>query len=236
MSGLLAIGEQLYVADGPMARDFGIPWDTRMIVAVLGDGSVWVESPVLAAHETLAEIAALGPVRYALASTPRHVWRLGPWHTLFPEAELWACRRTVATLKPDALLPLRTLTGEAEPSWAADFDQVAVKGSFAIEEICYLHKPSGTLIVGDLIEVLSPRPGKRLHNVLLRFGGQAAPDGGTARDIRASFLNRAALRASLERVLDWDFDQVVVGHGPIITTDARGFVARAFAWAFRRSA
>jgi hypothetical protein len=52
-------------------------------------GDVWVNSPAAVPSETLGEITGKGPVRYLVAGTPRHVWRLSGWRTLFPEAELW---------------------------------------------------------------------------------------------------------------------------------------------------
>lgn len=60
-------------------------------------------------------------------------------------------------------------------------------------------------------------------------------DGGTSVDIRAAFWNRRALRASVGRVLDWDFDQLVLAHGPQQTSGAKPFVERALAWALGSS-
>jgi hypothetical protein len=61
----------------------------------------------------------------------------------------------------------------------------------------------------------------------------AGPDGGTARDIRLSFWNRKAARASVESVLAWDFDQLVMAHGPCVDTGAKSFVEKAFDWVLR---
>jgi hypothetical protein len=60
-----------------------------MIVVKLGDGSLWINSPVEASEATFAEIAALGWVRYLVAPTSLHVWRLVSAHCRFPDAELW---------------------------------------------------------------------------------------------------------------------------------------------------
>jgi hypothetical protein len=58
----------------------------------------------------------------------------------------------------------------------------------------------------------------------------AATDGGTARDLRLSFWNRNAVRASVESVLGWDFDQLVMAHGPCVNTGAKATVEKAFDW------
>ncbi len=209
----------------------GIWFPTRMTVAVLRDGSLWIESPVSVSYETLTRLAGLGRVAYLVANTPRHVWRLESWHALFPDAQLWVPRATPATLA-HRKLPLAGVLGRGPvPAWAEDLQHVAVEGSSFIEEICFLHTPSRTLILGDLIQVHELRRGHLLGNALKRAGGVAAPDGGTALDIRATFWDRTALRSSVERLLDLDFDTVVLAHGPCITSDAKSFVERAFAWA-----
>jgi hypothetical protein len=229
----LQFAERLLVVEGPVVRDMRMPFPTRMTVAVLADGSLWVESPVPVSYETLTRLTELGPVRHLVANTPRHVWRLELWHELFPDADLWAARTTPATLRHGPLPLVRTLGRQAPDLWAEDLDQVPIEGSRLIEEVCFLHKPSRTLIVGDLIQVHPLLAGSPVLNALKRAGGVAAPAGGTARDIRMSFWDRGALRASVERLLEWDFDRLVMAHGPCLTEGARPFVERALAWAVR---
>ena len=70
------------------------------------------------------------------------------------------------------------------------------------------------------------------RNALIAWGGVAAPRGGVGRDIRLTFRDKAAARDSIERILAWDFDRLVMAHGPIVTNAARETVADAFAWLF----
>src|ERR1035438_5039636 len=99
MADLLAFAENIWIVNGPNVRDMGIMFTTRMAVVKLSDGSLWVNSPVSVPFDTLASVAECGPVKYLLAATPRHVWRLAACHTLFPAAQLWARRTTPFTLK-----------------------------------------------------------------------------------------------------------------------------------------
>lgn len=75
--------------------------------------------------------------------------------------------------------------------------------------------------------------GKPFHNALLKMGGVVSPHGGVPLDIRLSFTNRALARQSLEKLLSWDFDKLVVAHGACIEKDAKPFVKRAFQWLAR---
>jgi hypothetical protein len=229
-SKLHRFADGLIVIDGPIVRDLGMPFTTRMTVVVLVDGSLWVESPVALDHDTMTQLTELGPIRYLVSSTQRHVWRLEAWSQLFPDAELWAAPRTLATVRRQKLPMTGTLSNAGPPAWATDLDQVAIEGSRFVEETWFFHKPSRTLIVGDIIQVHDLRPGHHLSNVLKRAAGVAGPDGGCSLDIKASFWNRKALRESVHRVLDWDFDKLIVAHGPCLKEGARPFVDRALAW------
>ncbi|MGD0859355.1 MAG: DUF4336 domain-containing protein [Terracidiphilus sp.] len=230
MADLLTFGENIWIVDGPNVRDMGVMFTTRMAVVKLSDGSLWVNSPVSVPFDTLKRITELGPVRYLLAATPRHVWRLAAWHTLFPEAQLWAPRPTPFTLKKGHL-PFTGILGDEPPqAWKDDFDQLAFKGNPFIEEIFFFHKQSRTVILDDLIQIHPMEKGKSFRNALWKLEGVASPYGGVALDIRLSFTNRDLARRSLEKLLSWDFDKLVIAHGVCVEQDAKPFVERAFRW------
>ena len=149
MPDLQAFAKDVWIADGPRVRDFGVMFTTRMEVVKLSNGSLWVNSPVVVPFDTLQRITQLGPVRYLVAATPRHVWRLEMWHTLFPEAELWAPRSTPFTLKK-GYLPLTGILADGPPEcWADDLDQLVFKGNPLIEEVLFFQRESRTVILDD---------------------------------------------------------------------------------------
>lgn len=230
LSGVHAFAPNVWIIDGPTVRDFGMLFTTRMTVVKLADGSVWVESPVSVSFETFTRITEWGPVRYLVAATPRHVWRLAAWHTLFPDAQLWVPRPTPFTLKKGHL-PLTGILSDAPQSdWAEDCDQLAFQGNPLIEEVLFFHQASRTVILGDLIQVHPSVKGKPLRNALFQLEGVAGPMGGVALDIRLSFTNRKLARRSLDKLLSWDFDKLIIAHGACIEKDAKPFVEQAFHW------
>jgi glyoxylase-like metal-dependent hydrolase (beta-lactamase superfamily II) len=229
-SGLQKFGENIWIIDGLPVRDMGVMFTTRMVVVRLSSGSLWVDSPVALPPDTLKRIADLGPVRYILAATPRHVWRLAAWHELFPEAELWAPRPTPFTLKKGDLHLAGVLGDEPYQAWANDFDQLAFKGNPLIEEVLFLHKPSRTVILDDLIQIHPRVKGRLFRNALFKLEGVEAPQGGVGLDIRLTFIHRTLARRSLEKLLSWDFDKLIIAHGPCIERNAKPFVERAFRW------
>lgn len=230
MAEFTEFAKNLWVVEGPNVRDMGIMFTTRMSIVKLADGSLWVDSPVPAPPDVLERITWLGPVRYLIAATPRHVWRLASWHDLFPEAELWACKSSPLTLKEGSLSFTGTLTDQPPRSWAGDLDQMAFKGNPLIEEVIFLHKGSGTVILDDLIQYHPPVQGKLLRNALFKLAGVAYPHGGVGLDIRLSFIHRNLARQSLAKLLSWDFDKLIIAHGECVEKDAKAFVERAFRW------
>ena len=233
MPALQSFARNIWIVDGPIVRDMGVNWTTRMAIVKLSDSSLWVSSPVSVPFETLKVITALGPVSYLVAATPRHVWRLEAWRALFPEAQLWAPRRTPMTLNKGRL-PLTGILGDApSPDWEADFDQLAFKGSPLIEEVVFFHKESGTVLLDDLIQNHPEVTGKPLRNALLKLAGVASPHGGVPLDIRLSFTNRKVARQSLQKLLAWDFDKLIIAHGVCVEKGAKVFLERTFRWLIR---
>ena len=52
---------------GPSVRFVFASLPTRMIVVKLGDGSLWINSPVAVLREKLDQISAIGHIRYLAA-------------------------------------------------------------------------------------------------------------------------------------------------------------------------
>lgn len=226
MGNLEGIGDDLWVMDGPTALDFLVlPYQTRMTITRLDDGGLWIASPVPCSYEDLCKVTALGSVRHLLSPTPRHRWRLESWHTLFPAAALWSCKVGPATLGRRTL-PAGLLSDVAPPAWAGQLDQVRYPGR-GFEETTFHHRKSGTLLLEDIVQA-HPRQENPLLNALVRFGGLGG-EGGVPRDIRA-LTRTVEARLWAERVLSWDFDQLVIAHGPIIRSGAKARVTRAFDW------
>jgi hypothetical protein len=233
MPELTPFGDSIWVVDGPNVRDMGLLFTTRMTVVRLSDGSVWVESPVTLPEGVLEQVGRIGPVRYIVVSTQRHIWRLNAWHDLFPNAQIWAPTKAALTVGDIDVTVEDLFTDTPAQGWAHDFEQLAFKGSSLLREVIFFHKHSQTVIMGDLIQVNPILKGKPFRNIVFRLAGAAYPKGGVSLDIRMSFRNRLLARESLERLLSWDFDKLIIAHGACIETNAKSFVMDAFAWLLR---
>jgi hypothetical protein len=50
------------------------------------------------------------------------------------------------------------------------------------------------------------------------------------RKFRLAFTNRRAARASLEHVLSWPAEKVLMAHGTPVSEDRQAFIGRTFRW------
>jgi hypothetical protein len=114
-----------------------------------------------------------------------------------------------------------------------DLDQLIFRGNLFIEEVHFFHKCSRTVILGDFIPNHLPVKGRPLSNALFKLAGVAYPHGGVALDIRLSFTHRKPAKRSLEKLLSWDFDKLILAHGICIEQNAKPFVKQAFRWLMR---
>ena len=59
MEYLHEFANNIWLADGPVVRDMGALFTTRMTIVKLSDGSIWIESPIPVSFATLNEISQL---------------------------------------------------------------------------------------------------------------------------------------------------------------------------------
>ena len=99
-------------------------------------------------------------------------------------------------------------------------------GASYLTEVVFFHRHSHTALFADLIQNFPRDWFKGWRGVLARLGGIVAPNPSTPRDWRASFLDRGAARAALDRVLAWPIERVLIAHGDLPTEDGAAFVVR----------
>jgi hypothetical protein len=220
---------RLWTAWRPL-RFYGIAMGTRMTLCRLSDGTVWVHSPIDPDPELLAQIARIGPVAHIVAPSKLHHLWVRPFAERFPEARLYASPDLPARCKD---LRFDGVLGDApEAGWAADLDQCLVRGNLYLDEVVFLDPSSRTLIVADLCEEgsadwpLLSRLAARIAGIYQRHG--------PPRDMKLMFRHdRAATRRSVERILSWDFDRMILSHGTLLHTGAKDVFARAYEFALR---
>lgn len=218
----------LYLADGPEVSFYGFPYPTRMVVVGLQDGSTWVWSPIALGPELARDVEAIGPVRHLVSPNKIHHLFLKEWTERWPEARLYA-PPGLARKRTD--LPFHAeLTEHPDPAWAAEIDQTIFRGSLAMEEVAFFHRPSRTAIFCDLVQRHDPAELTGWKGCVMRLDGLVGERGSTPREWRASFLRRGPARAARAHVLAWQPERLVIAHGACAQENATEILERALAW------
>ncbi len=226
------LGDSLWLAEGDVVSFFGFPYPTRSVVVRLAEDRLWVWSPIRLADDLRREIDRLGAVAHLVSPNRLHHLHLAEWRAAYPAAKLWGPQSTVRRFRKLAFAG--ALTDAPPPDWASDIDQAWFRGSFAMDEIVFFHRPSRTAIVADLIQTFDDAFLRRhwswWSRPLARLGGIAAADPGAPRDWRRSFLDRAPARAARAKALSWECERVVIAHGAWARSGGQAFLRRALAW------
>lgn len=224
-----SFGPHIWTMDGDEVRMFGVlPFTTRMTVVRLHSNGVWLHSPVLPTPERQGVIDRLGPVEYLVAPNKIHSLGIKPWKALYPSAAVWVSP-SFTKRHPDIAADATLTNGVAAP-WSDDLDHCVIEGHAVLDEVAFLHKPSRTLILTDLIQKHETAGESWIWRGVKGTAGILGRDGGVPLDIKLSVRDRAAVRRSLETILGWDFDNLVIAHGHCLTGGAKTAVSRAFQW------
>jgi hypothetical protein len=198
-----------------------------MTVVRLRSGDWLLHSPTVLTAELREALAELGEVRFVVPASSIHGHLfMEQYRAAYPACELFSAPgldRKRRDLTFDALL------GSApDPRWSDELDQAAVLGHRFVTEIVFLHRASRTLIIGDLCFAIgesAPAPMRAVSRAMRRYK-RVSP----TPMFRLGLRNKRAARRSLDRILDWDFDRVIVGHGDVLERGGRDALRKAYAW------
>jgi hypothetical protein len=221
---LIPLDRDLWVAPRPLPLWLG-DVGTRMSVMRLRDGGLLLHSPVALDPPLREAVDRIGPVRFVVGPNRMHHFYLRDWAEAYPDALLWG-----APGLPEKRRDLRFegVLDDAAPGFAGEVETRLVEGAPALSEVAFLHRPTRTLLLADLAFNVTrgPRNRARLFHWLVGATGRFGPH----RIARATIRDRRAARRSIDAILAWDFDRVVVPHGDVLETGGRTAMEAAFAF------
>jgi hypothetical protein len=207
----------------------GLDFHARTTVIRLSSGELLVHSPSPVDDGLLGRIHDIGPVAHLIAPGSYHYFHVAAWQEAFPEAIVWICPG-VERKQPDLEFDW-FLSDSAPDAWAGEIDQVLVRGNRLIWEVVFLDRPSKTLIVTDLLENIGEKSGavdwqlKLWWKAVFHMWDNPKP----APEYQMGWKDRRAAKRCLERILEWDFDRIVLSHGENIESDAKAVLRKAWA-------
>ncbi len=219
------IAPGLWGAEHDLFMNGFIHFRGRMTVVALDGGGVLLHSAIPIDDALAAELSAIGPVKHIVAPNRLHHVHLPDVMPRYPDATVWAApgldkkRKDIAF---DAEL------GSHTPAWSSELDSLFIAGVPWADETVFLHRASRTLVVTDLVFNIQSVQGWLSKWVLKMAGayGRLAQ----SKMLRFATRDRAAVGRSVQQLLDWDFDRLVMAHGDIIESGAKDRLREALWW------
>ncbi|MBD5778827.1 DUF4336 domain-containing protein [Pelagicoccus sp. NFK12] len=195
-------------------KALGVNIGRNVTVIRLSSGELLLHSTAPFTSQQVERIRGLGKVR----------WITDPMvdHDTFSQKGIAAFEEAVF-LAPDGFPEQQGVSVQPllpiPEAWGEEIQVLRLEGADSFSEHVFFHRSSRTLIVCDLL-MNFPDPGSSWQRMALRIGLGPKQDPGTSRRLKFAVKDRQRFRASLEKVLQWPFERVVVGHGEPLREDA----------------
>ena len=222
---LNTIDQEIWELNHPL-NPAGIQLGHRMVVIRLHSGELLVHSPTPLDEHLAGALEALGTVRCIVAPSCFHDLFLPPYFERYPDAA-FCCVPGFSAQHPE--FPFTDVLSDHSPDfWQEDIEHLVIQGLPSLNEAVFLHRRSHSLIVADLVFNIRGDCSFMTRLVMKLNGAynKTAP----SRLFKTFIKDRSAMKASLQQVLEWDFDRIIVGHGEVVETGGKEALRQAYAW------
>ena len=211
-----------------MAAPIKLPGGLRMPLAAtvvrLVDGSLLLYSPIALDDASVAALREHGEVGHIVAPSLLHHMYAKAAAERFPKAVLHVARGLAA--RNSALAGGRELgETEAGAGWGDGIEAQRIDGAPKLAEVVLFHRPSGTLMCADLVFNVTAHA-NLMTRVILGMTGTGGKQVAQSRIWQFAVRDRAATRASLDRVLAWPIQRVAPCHGEVAAIDRAGLAQK----------
>lgn len=183
------------------------------------NGSLLLHSPLDVDPKAVEE---LGEPRWVLAPNRFHHLHVGPW--LERGLEGFAAPG-LSERRPD-LDFAQVVDEECEP-FGDEVLMIPLRCFPLANEVVVLHRPSRTLIVTDLVFHFTPSTPWLTRSVLWSSGAYPGP---RVSIVEKLLTKREIAREELGRLLDLDFDRLIMSHGAPFETGGKDALREAYRW------
>jgi hypothetical protein len=229
---LKPVAENVWIVDsGPLGSWMRLP--IRMTVVRLGSGALWLHSPTRLTPGLRTEIDALGVVGHLVAPNSAHWMHLEAWQRGYLNATTWAAPglRDRKAVKDAGVRIDSDLSDTPPDAWTDEIDQIIVPGGAGFREVAFLHRPTRTLVLTDLIDNLERDRLSLPTRLFAGLAGALAPNGKAPIYLRMVVnLRRRDAAAAAARIIAWEPARVIFAHGRWFDRDGSTCLRRSLSW------
>ena len=224
------LAANLWVVDRPFKLPYiRVEVGTRMTCIRLTGGRLVLHSPVKLDAALRQSLDALGEIKAIVAPNRLHHLFLAEYITSYPQAGVYTAP-SLRKKRPDLRIT-GELGDEPQNEWRGEIEQHLFRGAPRLNEVVFFQPATRTLVLTDLAFNISKNAAKRS---LLFYWLWDVGHFGPHRFVRLRGIrDRTAAGASVERILRWNFDRIIVSHGDVL--ESGGYEQFASAFAFLRN-
>lgn len=229
---LKSIDRDLWIAEQPQ-KFFGLPVGARMTVILLSGERLLLISPIKIDANTKEQLDSIGKVEFIIAPNLFHYLYLEECQQLYPEATLIAPPE-LDSKRPN--LAIAQTFYKDEISFDSELEYLLFEGFqgfippkiVTVNEIVFFHPVSKTLILTDTAFNFD-----RSFPLVTQLATRVL---GCYDNLRPSILEKIAtkdkekVKHSLQKILAWDFQRIIVAHGDIVETNAKEQLKAGYQW------
>lgn len=229
---LRAIDKNIWVGEQPL-KYLGLNVGTRMTVIRLVTGELVVISPIQVDSITINQLNSIGNVNYIIAPNLYHYLFATDFKSIYPKAQFWATpglefKRTELPIDKILSFDERSSLNGVDYLLFDGFKTLDTNGYSLLNECVFFHQESHTLVLTDTAYYFDES-----FSLTTQLAAKLI---GSYKKLRPSLLERIAtgelekVKLSVQKVLSWDFNRVVMAHGSIVESDAKQKFREGYEW------
>lgn len=215
---LRELDRNIWVAEQPLSY-LGLSVGTRMTIVRLESDELLVISPIQPSGSMLTQLRELGTVQNIIAPNLYHYLFAAEFKQRYPNATFWAVPG-LDQKKPELAID-RVIEDTTNMLWPGldhllffGFRTLGLSGFDPLNECVFFHRASRTLILTDAAFHFDESFPMVTQLVTRVIGGYKRLSPSVLEKIAT--IDTAKVRTSVEQILMWDFDRVIMAHGSIV--------------------
>jgi glyoxylase-like metal-dependent hydrolase (beta-lactamase superfamily II) len=218
------VDDGLFVVEGRWKRS---PFERRMTIFLLASGEVAMHSPIAMNEAGMAALEEIGRPAWVLVPNVMHFSDASWYGERYPSARVLV----PGAARGKLFEKVERIDGSVDEDWPEDLrGELAVVplGGVRNAEVAFVHAPSRTLVLTDAVFHYGDRDLPIVARTIMRLN-RAYGRFGPSR-LFTSFVvsDPEALRASIEALLEHDFDRVIMSHGRVLDSGGKAAMREAF--------
>ena len=223
-NSLELVGKDIWIVNYPF-KLIGVNFGNRMTVIKYDDDKLLLHSPIPISPSLSKQLDAIGQVTLIMAPNLMHNLFINEWKQHYSDAKLIAPKH-IKKVDYDISLEEITLSEKFNIDLSSDFQIQFVAGMKGLHEYVLIHIPSGTLVLTDL--AFNIRNVKGIwSNIFFKLYGAYGKFGPTHLT-KSVIKNKVKFSQSIDTILSYDFDKIIISHGDIVRQDGKSYFSKAF--------